>query len=502
MIFKCFVPIQMFARAEKKAREKVLQGLGKKIEIPNHECVYTMSSSLQHTWHPKQLEGEDLHAASVEFTAVVPDQKEVTAVGPLLPQLVSGKDGVVVLDPESGCSNGRTADVSTFAFQHAKGKVNSGWDVSVVSPDHGGAPHSALHLVPGKKNGNQHDHLVSRAVASADELLKFHVRQPNHAQKNAVLFFSTGKTLAHCSKEELCASLCGWRALGVSHIFITELALQKWLDGIVVAQNIESAAPQSASSGARLRAFLRRDDWEIEKEERTVKKFDLAHCVNRFVAGIPNIHVMSGTPACSQRWFAQQLFGMPLTIPDTTFDVTIKADKILYASSGTISADKSTARFKAGHGSRLLVLFTGEATVNGSLDATGELDPEWEKVPLGIPGLMGVGVHDEELPISEAATRLLEVLGFAEVGEPAQTFTAAAARLLVSPLRDHHVWASVMLNRCSESKTYKISPTSEWLCMFRSVVSQLVGRTALSPSSCSMPSMLRCSSQPTDGEFY
>ena len=447
-----------------------------------------MSSSLQHTWHPKQLE-KDLHAASVEFTAVVPDQKEVTAAGPLLPQLVSGKDGVVVLDPESGCSNGRTADVSTFAFQHAKGKVNSEWDVSVVSPDHGGAPHSALHLVPGKKNGNQHDHLVSRAVASADELLKFHVRQPNHAQKNAVLFFSTGKTLAHCSKEELCASLCGWRALGVSHIFITELALQKWLDGIVVAQNIESAAPQSASSGARLRAFLcSEEDGERGKG---------------FVAGIPSIHVMSGTtPACSQRWFVQQLFGMPLTIPDTTFDVTIKADKILYASSGTISADKSTARFKAGHGSRLLVLFTGEATANGSLDATGELDPEWEKVPLGIPGLLGVGVHDEELPISEAATRLLEVLGFAEVGEPAQTFTAAAARLLVSPLRDHHVWASVMLNRCSESKTYKISPMSEWLCMFRSVVSQLVGRTALSSSSCSMPSMLRCSSQPTDGELY
>jgi hypothetical protein len=257
------------------------------------------------------------------------------------------------------------------------------------------------------------------------------------------------------------------------------------VDGIVVAQNIESAAPQSASSGARLRAFLLGEDGI------------------RVITGIPSIHVMSGTAADSQRWFAQQLFGMPLTIPDTTFDVTIKADKILYASLGTISADKSTVRFKAGHDSRLLILYTGEVTVNGSKDATGELDPEWEKVPLGIPGLQEVGVHDEELPVLEAATRLLEVLDFAEVGEPAQTFTAAAARLLVSPLRDHHVWASVMFNRCSASKTYNIKPTSEWLRMFQSVVSQLVGRTALSSSSSSIPSMLRCSSQPEDHrEFY
>ena len=269
-------------------------------------------------------------------------------------------------------------------------------------------------------------------------------------KKNAVLFFSTGATLKHCSNEEMQASLRRWCALGVSHIFVTEVALQKWVDGIVVAQNIKSAAPQSASSGARLRAFLLGEDGI------------------RVITGIPNIHVMSGTPACSQRWFAQQLFGMPLTIPDTTSDVTIKADKILYASLGTISADKSTARFKAGHDSRLLILYTGEVTVNGSEDATGELDPEWEKVPLGIPGLQEVGVHDEELPVLEAATRLLEVLDFAEVGEPAQTFTAAAARLLVSPLRDHHVWASVMFHTAAlPARRITLSPQANGFACFK-----------------------------------
>ena len=233
------------------------------------------SSSLQHIYHPKKV-GENIHAALTVFTTVVPEQEVVTAAGPLLSQLVSaGSRGLVVLDTESGSSN-RTADVSTFAFEHAKGKMNV-LDVSVISPDHSGVPHSALHLVPDKKNGKKHGHLVSRAVAPADKLLNFYIRQPDHAEKNAVLFFSTGATLKHCSNEEMQASLRRWCALGVSHIFVTEVALQKWVDGIVVAQNIKSAAPQSASSGARLRAFLLGEDGI------------------RVITGIPNIHVMSGT---------------------------------------------------------------------------------------------------------------------------------------------------------------------------------------------------------------
>ena len=440
-----------------------------------------------HTFHAKPL-GESHAAALAVLETSVPEQEEIETSGVLVPQLVADdQTGILVLDPESGSANHRGSDLATLFFEHAKGKRNGDKEISVICADHRGNPRSALRLVPEQKNGSRFNHLVSRATVSPDALLKFAQMQPNHDAFAKALFFSTGATLSAYSAEDVARTARGWHEAGVSRVFFAESALNKWMSGIITVEDVMNAPERSTTPLSVLRRAL--------CNEETAQPLD----------NIPNIHILRGywaeaTPIDVQRIFAQQLLGLPAPITDKVVDVSIVADDIMYASEGTISSDGTTLRLQvhANKQTRALVVYAGTAVVNGSDDVT-DCDEDWSIVPLNIPGLQCVGVHDESLPVAEAVLRLADCPPVPKLGPVAdeETLEAAAARLISSPVHEHGVWASTWTSLCANSKRWQIDGKSEWLNMFRYLLGELSLKTSMRRTP---PSMLRNSSVPQDDD--
>jgi len=439
-----------------------------------------------HSFHDKNL-GESHTAALAVFRTAVPEQEEIATSGVLVPQLVAGdQTGVIVLDPESGSANLGGSDLATLCFEHAIGKRNGDKEISVMCADHRGNPRSAVRLVSKQKNGSRFNHTVSRATVSPDALLKFAQMQPNQDAFAKVLFFSNGATLSAYSTGDVVRSTQHWYETGVSHVFLAESALRKWMGSIITVEDVMCAQERSTTPLMVLRAALRDT------------------CTNEPMNNIPTIHVMRGqwaeaTPLSAQRIFVQQLLGFPAPIADNVVDVSIVADDIVYSSEGTISSDRTTLRLQvhANKKTRALVVYAGTAVVNGSDDVT-DRDEDWSIVPLNIPGLQHVGVHDESLPVTEALLRLIDCPPVPKTNsvDDDETLEAAAARLISSPVHAHGVWASTWTSLCANSKRWQIDGKSEWLNMFRCLLGELSLKTSMHRTP---PSMLRHSSVPQGG---
>ena len=449
---------------------------------------------LTHTFFSKDL-GGGTHAVLVEFDVHAREEEAMQATGELLQELVGGKAGLVILDPESGAvARNGSLDLTNVLYEHARSKMNGEKGVVVLTADHFRGAKSALSLIPGVRNGNFR-HTNTKTTASVEKLIQFRNRQPNCADYVSVIFFSSGSTLRACSEEDIAASLCSWGEKGVSHVFITDGAIQQWMSG--VAKNVVLGDVSNVS-----------DACEAAADENPIRV--LGSVISRCTVIVPTVHLVSGRccevgVSSAHRNFAQKLFGRPVPLPENEFVASIVAsERVLYASNGVLSSNNTTVRLKVcKNNTRVLLVCSGDATVHGSDDTT-DPDKSWEHVPLGIPGLVSVGVHDEDLPVGEAACRLLgcDANPAPKVVQQHEGGMAAAATSLIE--HDTHAqlaWASSWVTTCAASQKWDINPKSEWLAMFRVLLNAIIGRSTLHHQP-TCPIMLRESSAPVEHNSF